>query len=608
MSRRSLLLSIVLSFVVLSPSASKCWGDVPGQQNLPTKNIQSLIEAGKYAEAQAAIGDMTSTFSGDANLPRALYEIAWRYELSEKFPQAEATYQQIAQSYPQNSLAGKALLDVSKIGVLSFIKSGQDSAAQTAINNLTTNFSSNPDLPEALYVIADGYERSSISGRYDKAKDLFQQVALQYPGSSVAGKAILDVQKIIVLSLLESGKDSQAQESLNKMSSDFSGSPYMAEALYRIGRKCEWSGKYKLARDTYQQIVQQYPNSSDVDEVRMSVPRMNILFLIESGEDGAAQAATQKMVSDFSDNPYLPEALYGIAEGHERAKKYQQAKAVYQQIVQQYPDSSRANKARLDIPKRDILSLIESGQDSAAEAAVDQMTAAFSGNSYLPEVLYRIATRYDELKKYENAQNLYQYIANQYPGSSYAGRARLYSVKINILSMVDSGQDVAIQSALQSLMTNFSGNSYLPLAMFRIGEQYYNKAGQLDNEGLTSQSIDCFQKALAIWDTVTATYPDSVVTPDIYCLKGDCYHKLGDYNKSIEYYKKVADDYPDYWMAWHALFMVGHNYEALKDSGAMLQPEADLRTRAAYERLVEKYSSCPSAMIANRWLSRHSSN
>jgi TolA-binding protein len=95
--------------------------------------------------------------------------------------------------------------------------------------------------------------------------------------------------------------------------------------------------------------------------------------------------------------------------------------------------------------------------------------------------------------------------------------------------------------------------------------------------------------------------------PNKRCCVGQCYDKLSEYEKSIEFYSKVVNDYPDYDRAWYALFMVGRNYERLQKAGAVSKTQAEQQIKAAYKQLLEKYPDCETANIASRWLSKHNS-
>jgi hypothetical protein len=88
-------------------------------------------------------------------------------------------------------------------------------------------------------------------------------------------------------------------------------------------------------------------------------------------------------------------ALFDMAGKYEKSRKYAEARGIYQQIVKQYPDSSEAGKARLDIPKMNLLSLFDSKEETAAHAVLDSLFADFSEDDYLPEALYEVAKKKD---------------------------------------------------------------------------------------------------------------------------------------------------------------------------------------------------------------------
>ena len=126
------------------------------------------------------------------------------------------------------------------------------------------------------------------------------------------------------------------------------------------------------------------------------------------------------------------------------------------------------------------------------------------------------------------------------------------------------------------------------------------------NEGLTDKSMDCFGKAAGLFERTVNDFPGCEPAAKAYRSAGDCYRKLGEYNKSIHWYQKVVDEYPNFETAWNALFLVGRNYEELEKSAAIAESEADVKIKAAYEKLLRDYPRCKAAKYAGFWLSRHS--
>ncbi len=124
-----------------------------------------------------------------------------------------------------------------------------------------------------------------------------------------------------------------------------------------------------------------------------------------------------------------------------------------------------------------------------------------------------------------------------------------------------------------------------------------------------------FQMAAGIWEKVAERFPGSDIIPQALNRAGECHKKLGEYGRSIDCYQNVftlcaqkgVDDYPDYNLGWNALFLIGRNYEEMKELGIVAESQADTLITAAYEHLVERYPDCMAAGIARRWLSRHKS-
>ena len=414
----------------------------------------------------------------------------------------------------------------------------------------------------------------------------------------------LEQAKTDVISLINSGDDTAVQAAIVRLTTDFAKDTGLPEALYYIAGTYAWSGKFDKAGVIYQDIITDHPGTDYAPKAQMDTLWMNALSSIDSGNETAAQAAIAQLTADFAGSPRLPESLYHIAKKYGWSGRREEAKSLYQKIITDYAGTSQALEAQMDILWVNAMSSIESEPSDkvAAQAAIGKLTTGFSTNPRLPELLYHTAKAYGWSGQYEEAKKLYQRIIQQYPNSLYAGKAQLDTAMMDFWPSIKSGNDSQVQAAIDKLTADFAGHPDLPDAMSRTAEQYYMKASQLQHEGLTDKSKDCFQKAATIWETVINEHPSFIEIPKVCCWAGDCYRKLGKYEKSIVCYQKVADDYPGYGMAWNALFLVGRNYENLKKSGAISKSEADSKTRAAYKQLLERYPDCKAAKIARRRL------
>jgi len=304
----------------------------------------------------------------------------------------------------------------------------------------------------------------------------------------------------------------------------------------------------------------------------------------------------------------LAESLYAIAQKYSPPRKFKEAESVYKQLIQLFPDSPHAVEALFRAPKIHIFYLIQSGNYTEAQAAIDRFTADFAKHPALPGIVYWFAKEFEAAKRYDKAKGTYQQVVWQYPKSSHADKALLSVPKMDVLSSIESGNDTAAQEALDTLIADFNDHPGLPEAVFVIGEKYYNKAFQCGNER-SAEAKDSFQKALAVWKQIIEELPklNSTVTAHAYHFSAECYRRMRQYSKAVEYYQIVVDNWPDYKDAWWAQYNIGRCYQEMMVDGTISESEADEKTRPAFRQLLERYPDCQRAQDVKEWLARHGS-
>jgi len=214
-------------------------------------------------------------------------------------------------------------------------------------------------------------------------------------------------------------------------------------------------------------------------------------------------------------------------------------------------------------------------------------------------VVYWFGKEFEAARRYEKAKNIYQQVVWRYPDSSHASKALLAASKMDVLSLIESGDDNAAQAALDNLIADFNDHPDSPEAVFVVGEQYYTKAFRCVNEDLSTEANDYFRKAVTTLETIIQKLPPSATyTPRACRLVAYGYYRLGEYHKAIEYGRKVVDNWPDSNHAGAAQFLIGDCFEKLRDSGSLPQSEANAKMERAYKAVVENYPDCASAKYA----------
>lgn len=353
------------------------------------ENVYSLIDAGKYTEAKSAFDKLSTDFNGQNKLSDSQYWIGERYARADKFDEARSIYQQIMQN-PNDSMADKARMGVSKADAMSFIMSEQYSQASEAIDKMVTGFAGNPDLPETFFWITERYIRI---GKFEEAKRRYQQIMTNYPKSPYAEKSRLFYARCEATSLIASEKFDDAQTAIDRMFTDFAGNPDLPEVIYWTVACFEPVNRFEELKKNYQKLIDKSPSKFYAEQAKLGISQAEVIGLIRSGDYSGARSAINKMSADFAGNTGLPKALYWLTERYEFANKFDEAKTVYQQIIKNHPDSQFAGKAQLGIRRIAVMALMNSADGNKAQDALNKMVADFKDNPELPRAVFVVGAK-----------------------------------------------------------------------------------------------------------------------------------------------------------------------------------------------------------------------
>lgn len=433
---------------------------------------------------------------------------------------------------------------------------------------------------------------------YQQAEKSYKAIVAAEPNTDDAFAA---QEKLTVL-YVRWGRHAQADAAYQRLLADYSGRPGIAKAVDHVADEYRQLDNYKTARQLYRYIVANWPQAEHAPESQRAVVLTSMLL----GEGAEAEIAIEELLTNFAHHENIASAVDHLADDMRELGKYSRARDLYQHVVNHWPQDERSIGAQGGVARANILL----GAEGAARKAIDKLTTDFSTDPRLPKVLYEIAKEYEKAKKFDEAQGVYQLVAEQHPETKYGMKGQLDAHKAGILSLVESQDDSEVQTALDSLIVDFAGHEYLPTVVHKVAVQYHAKGYSLRGKGVAyrDHAAECFEKAATIFDRVIEEFPGSDAAPRACSAAGDCYRKVGRYEESIRCYQTVLDDHPDFEKAWNALFHIGLNYEDLKKSEAIAESEADTKTKAVYEQLLERHPSCHGADHARQWLRRYESN
>jgi outer membrane protein assembly factor BamD (BamD/ComL family) len=207
--------------------------------------------------------------------------------------------------------------------------------------------------------------------------------------------------------------------------------------------------------------------------------------------------------------------VYWFGKEFEAAKKYERAKSIYQQVVWRYPESSHAAKALLAASKMDVLSLIESGADTAAQAALDTLIADFNDHPDLPDAVFVVGEQYyNEAFRYENqrleaeakenfrkAIAIWERIITELPPNA------LYTAQAHNFSAICYRRMGEYEKAIeyfQKIVHDYPDYDYASYAQFVVGRIYVTlkKVGRMSNDEANPKIVQAYENILQ-------KYPDS---------------------------------------------------------------------------------------------------
>jgi TolA-binding protein len=289
--------------------------------------------------------------------------------------------------------------------------------------------------------------------------------------------------RVNVCSLIDSGRYADAASATDKLVADFSGNTGLPESLYWIAERYERYDKFDETKRLYQQVVQNYSNNEWVNKSSLGIARANIKSLIVAGKYDSAKTAIEGFIAEYKSNPDLPEALFWITERFQRLDRLEDAKIYYQRIIRDFPDNAWAKSSALCLSRINIASLLVSQEIDLAGTAIDKFAADFKDDPDLPEALFWIAERLQRLDRFEEAKRNFQRVIDNYPSSSWAGKANFWLSRVTIISLIVSQDFDRAKSALDKFMADYAGDSDYPETLYWIAERY-ERLGRFDEANI----------------------------------------------------------------------------------------------------------------------------
>ncbi|MCX5637993.1 MAG: tetratricopeptide repeat protein, partial [Planctomycetota bacterium] len=538
------------------------------------------IDTNRQEQADAAYQQLLASFPGHKDIAQAVHDIAYQYRCANKQQKANQIDQYVIDHWPDSDYAVLGQMDIAKY----YVDQGNDPNAEAATTKLLTSYPGNVLIARAIHDVAQQYRGTR---KYEKANRLYQYVINNWPDAEHA----LWSQADLIKSHLAEGNDVAAEAAVKKLLTNFNDNPLIARAVWDTGQFYRESKKYEKANELYQHVVKTWPKAEHALWAQADL----IKSYLALGDDTAANTAVDRLLTNFNDNPLIARAVWDTGQYYRELKKYEMANKLYQHVVKTSPESEHALWAQADL----IKSYLALGDDPNAEVAVKKLLPECAHNKHIARAIHDTAWEYRKSGNYGRANELDQYVIDHWPADVQVMWAKMDMAKTDI----GLGNDAVVEKTIDILIADFNECPELPTAIFMLGEEYYNKDFNTkgDPNSPDAKPEEYYRKALAVWERIIQKLPPSPTTPQAYWCSAVVYsQELGEYQKGIEYYQQIVDNWPNYQYAWHAQFFIGMYYEKLRDSGGIPESEVNPKIEQAYKAVVEKYpdsNSSPHAAL-----------
>ena len=539
--------------------------------------IRASILMDDTAAAESETNNLLSNFSNHPDLPKAVCDVANTYFRTGHYAEADGLCETIIERWPNTDEAFFSR----RILACSLIHKGQLDIANAATDKLVSDYASHPGIPKAVHGIAMQY---LAAGQYSRAEQLCRMVIDNWPESN----QVIKSRQTIAKSLIQQGDFAGAEAATDRLVSDYSSRPNIAFAIRDIADEFRWAKHHTGAAKYYRAVPENWPDAKEV----LWCQKWLACSLIQQGDFSGAEAAADRLVSDYSSRSDIASAVRDIADKFRWAKHHTEAVKYYRAVLENWPDA----KGAMWCQKWLACSPTNQGDFAGVVAEAKKLVSDHSDHPEISKVTYGLAVQYYMQKRHAEAAELCREILSRWPNSDQAFWARLMLLR----AQIREGNSADGESAMAELLSEYASHPEIAKGHLLAGEEYFSRAQELQREGDQERAQADFQKAIDLWEKNRTGVDDPNHARLAYYHSATAYRYLKDYQKAAEYYELVGTQWPQFENAAASLLMSALFYErAAKEN----QADEVLYIEKAQEiskRLIASYPSSEYAEKAKR--------
>jgi len=491
---------------------------------------ETYFKGSDYKQAEKYYLLLMEAYPDSIYVPQAFYSLAWTYFEQAKYDQAKQNFLKLVKRFPAHRLTEDAVF---KLGECEQNK-GQYETAVQYFQQYLFRYPNTARHADAYFYIGEAYyyleDYLTAVTYYAKAADLGYDKKLVYMSKVSMGWSYLKLEKFDL------------------------AKKYFDDAL-------ELSTEHNLISD-------------DIYLGRASL-------FAQTGENDQALAEYTRLIEEFPKSPRIAEARLGKANAEYALKKFAQAIADYQWLI----DTYGSDDARQDVLEKAYYGLawthLKAGDIDDSIKSFEQIMNTTTSKTVKISALTQIGDAYHDIEKYDKAIEIYDRILKNYPNSIYSDYVQFRQG----VALLRSEQLEAAALSFQSLEANFPDSKYLAEAQYYLGVTFFKKEDwrqavrytisylqsekshlQFGPEALYIRAsshfnLKEFPKAFASFEEILKTFPqraDMIKTCDLYAAQ--CLYRMEKMDEALARFDQIIANYPDSDAAQDAFIWMGDHY------------------------------------------------
>ncbi len=345
---------------------------------------------GENHESIAAYKRMIENFPQNLIISEANYQIAQNYRELKDINSALIYYKNILKDSQDDQLKGKVLLELSEIY-------WQEKKYIDSLNCLY-------EILDEGYKLERNSEPEELLVRYfNKIQEDIKDIQVPYPIMVKCADILFKYRQY-----------SLAEDLYGEIIETFPQASDIAEIYYKKARSLYYKKEYKEAFDQCEEIILKFPSG----EIVIKANYLGGNSLRTLGERYLAIDRYEKIIEQYPESYYARQAYLRLVESYFQLKETEKGISLWKELISKYPDSDESKTALWDLARY----YNNNNADSQALDYYRELSDRFSQSNLGDDALYWRGKILESIGSDEESKIVYEKLIREYPLSYYTER------------------------------------------------------------------------------------------------------------------------------------------------------------------------------------------